>query len=70
MLIPLCTTMLPLKPGKHRFQIKVAIPENLPSSFESQFGSVRYTIKLTLITNAQHVLIFIYLIYNIHYIRF
>lgn len=54
-IIPLCSPMLELKPGRHRFQMRVAIPDNTPSSFESQFGSISYTIKLNLFTNALHV---------------
>ena len=44
-----------LAPGRHKFGLRVAIPESVPSSFESQFGSIRYSIRLQLIGNADHV---------------
>jgi hypothetical protein len=74
--IPLCQQQqgIPLKPGRHKFPLQVAIPESIPSSYgwlvdwvlgeflnadfflpESQFGSVRYTIKVTLLTTMDNV---------------
>ncbi|KAF7634703.1 Arrestin_C domain-containing protein [Meloidogyne graminicola] len=52
--IPLCQRNVNLSPGRHRFNLHVNIPETAPSSLESQFGSIRYTIRLQLIGNAEH----------------
>lgn len=37
-----------IQPGEHKFPFTCALPANLPSSFESDFGHVRYTVKATL----------------------
>lgn len=37
-----------LPPGVHTYPFTCALPPNLPSSFEGEFGHVRYTIKVTL----------------------
>ncbi|XP_030565782.1 arrestin domain-containing protein 17 [Drosophila novamexicana] len=37
-----------LPPGTHTYPFTCALPPNLPSSFEGEFGHVRYTIKVTL----------------------
>ena len=34
-----------MDPGEHVFPFEFALPSNLPSSYESHLGSVRYTIK-------------------------
>lgn len=34
--------------GEHKFPFQCILPVNLPSSFESDFGHVRYTVKATL----------------------
>ncbi|XP_003490327.1 arrestin domain-containing protein 17 isoform X1 [Bombus impatiens] len=34
--------------GEHKFPFQCILPMNLPSSFESDFGHVRYTVKATL----------------------
>jgi len=55
--LPLCPANqvdTALKPGRHQFSMRVLIPDTAPSSYESQFGSVRYTIKISLVTNAEH----------------
>ncbi|CAJ0578497.1 unnamed protein product, partial [Mesorhabditis spiculigera] len=41
----LCPRNSPLPPGRHQFPIQVHIPEGAPSSYESQFGVIRYQIK-------------------------
>ncbi|WKX93766.1 hypothetical protein Q1695_011212 [Nippostrongylus brasiliensis] len=48
----LCPPGMPLTAGKHQFPLQVAIPENAPSSYESQFGSIRYHIKVVLTANS------------------
>lgn len=37
-----------LPAGDHTYPFTCALPQNLPSSFEGEFGHVRYTIKVTL----------------------
>lgn len=37
-----------LPPGTHTYPFTCALPATLPSSFEGEFGHVRYTIKVTL----------------------
>ncbi|EDV91347.1 arrestin domain-containing protein 17 [Drosophila grimshawi] len=37
-----------LPAGTHTYPFTCALPQNLPSSFEGEFGHVRYTIKVTL----------------------
>ncbi|KAK1124426.1 hypothetical protein K0M31_006786 [Melipona bicolor] len=37
-----------IQSGEHKFPFQCALPINLPSSFESDFGYVRYTVKATL----------------------
>ena len=37
-----------IQTGEHKFPFKCALPMNLPSSFESDFGHVRYIVKATL----------------------
>jgi sporulation-control protein spo0M len=37
-----------LPSGEHSFQFSMILPYNLPSSFEGQYGHVRYTVKATL----------------------
>ena len=34
-----------LPAGSHAYNFSAQLPESLPSSFESQFGYVRYTVK-------------------------
>ena len=38
----------PLEAGKHNFSFSFVLPSNLPSSFEGQYGHVRYYIKAKL----------------------
>uniref|UniRef100_A0A914HSG5 Arrestin C-terminal-like domain-containing protein n=1 Tax=Globodera rostochiensis TaxID=31243 RepID=A0A914HSG5_GLORO len=52
--VPLCQQPMELSPGRHKFGLRVTIPDSVPSSFESQFGSIRYSIKVQLIGNAEH----------------
>nr|CAD2198629.1 unnamed protein product [Meloidogyne enterolobii] len=52
--VPLCQRKIVLNPGRHRFNLRVNIPETAPSSLESQFGSIRYTIRLQIVGNAEH----------------
>ena len=54
-MVPLCQRKIVLNPGRHRFNLRVNIPETAPSSLESQFGSIRYTIRLQMVGNAEHV---------------
>lgn len=37
-----------IQSGEHKFPFQCVLPTNLPSSFESDFGHVRYTVKATL----------------------
>lgn len=37
-----------IQSGEHKFPFTCTLPTNLPSSFESDFGHVRYTVKATL----------------------
>ncbi|CAK9825486.1 Arrestin domain-containing protein 17 [Anthophora retusa] len=37
-----------IQSGEHKFPFQCVLPSNLPSSFESDFGHVRYTVKATL----------------------
>lgn len=37
-----------LPPGQHSYPFTCALPASLPSSFEGEWGHVRYTIKVTL----------------------
>lgn len=37
-----------IQSGEHTFPFQCVLPTNLPSSFESDFGHVRYTVKATL----------------------
>ncbi|KAK2581691.1 hypothetical protein KPH14_002178 [Odynerus spinipes] len=39
---------LEIQPGEHKFPFTCSLPANLPSSFESDYGHVRYTVKATL----------------------
>uniref|UniRef100_A0A7E4ZVU3 Arrestin_C domain-containing protein n=1 Tax=Panagrellus redivivus TaxID=6233 RepID=A0A7E4ZVU3_PANRE len=41
----------PLGQGRHQFSFIADIPKNAPSSYESQFGTIRYTIRISLISN-------------------
>ncbi|KAL3117079.1 hypothetical protein niasHT_007482 [Heterodera trifolii] len=54
MVVPLCHQPMELSPGRHKFGLRVTIPDSVPSSFESQFGSIRYSIKVQLVGNAEH----------------
>jgi len=58
--VPLCQRKIVLNPGRHRFNLRVNIPETAPSSLESQFGSIRYTIRLQMVGNAEHVSLLLY----------
>ncbi|KAK6736121.1 hypothetical protein RB195_019038 [Necator americanus] len=49
----LCPPGMPIAVGKHQFPLQVVIPENAPSSYESQFGTVRYQIKVVLSANTE-----------------
>uniref|UniRef100_A0AC35ETM7 Arrestin C-terminal-like domain-containing protein n=1 Tax=Panagrolaimus sp. PS1159 TaxID=55785 RepID=A0AC35ETM7_9BILA len=51
--IQLCRAPMPLRAGRHQFSFHATVPENAPSSFESQFGTIRYTIKITMVSNSQ-----------------
>ncbi|VDO05196.1 unnamed protein product [Haemonchus placei] len=53
--VALCPPDMPIPAGKHQFPLQVMIPENVPSSYESQFGSVRYQIKVVLTANTDQV---------------
>lgn len=37
-----------LPPGEHLYPFTCVLPQNLPSSFEGEFGHIRYTIKVVL----------------------
>jgi hypothetical protein len=37
-----------LRAGEHSFPFSMMLANNLPSSFEGQYGYVRYTVKATL----------------------
>ncbi|KAK6018032.1 hypothetical protein OSTOST_16432, partial [Ostertagia ostertagi] len=51
--LALCPPGTPIPAGKHQFPLQVLIPENAPSSYESQFGSVRYQVKVILTANTE-----------------
>ena len=34
-----------LNPGVHQFPFQFTLPPNIPTSYEGQFGSIRYTIR-------------------------
>ncbi|VDM41203.1 unnamed protein product [Toxocara canis] len=51
--IPLMPSGSSLPAGRHQFPLRVFIPETAPSSYESQFGNTRYTIKVVLKTNSE-----------------
>ncbi|KIH53922.1 hypothetical protein ANCDUO_15934 [Ancylostoma duodenale] len=51
----LCPPGMPITVGKHQFPLQVLIPEDAPSSYESQFGTVRYQIKVVLSANTEQV---------------
>lgn len=46
--------------GRHQFPLRIFVPETAPSSYESQFGTNRYTIKVVLKTNSEQVGGFLY----------
>ncbi|XP_034185991.1 arrestin domain-containing protein 17 isoform X1 [Osmia lignaria lignaria] len=37
-----------IQSGEHKFPFQCVLPTNIPSSFEADFGHVRYTVKVTL----------------------
>lgn len=53
--IPLMARGTAIPVGRHCFPLRIVIPENVPSSYESEFGSIRYTIKVTLKSNSEQV---------------
>lgn len=46
--VQLCDSGTCLPVGKHQFPVQIRIPLNCPSSYESQFGSIRYQMKVEL----------------------
>lgn len=44
---------MPLKTGRHQFGFQIVIPDSCPSSYESQFGTIRYTIRVNMVSNLQ-----------------
>ncbi|VDK28618.1 unnamed protein product [Gongylonema pulchrum] len=50
--IPLMAAGSIVPVGRRQFPIRIPIPEDAPSSYESEFGSIRYTIKVVLKTNS------------------
>uniref|UniRef100_A0A914E584 Arrestin C-terminal-like domain-containing protein n=1 Tax=Acrobeloides nanus TaxID=290746 RepID=A0A914E584_9BILA len=51
-LVPLGHSGTMIRPGRHQFPFQVLIPESAPSSYESQFGTIRYAVKISLLTNS------------------
>ncbi|CAD6185784.1 unnamed protein product [Caenorhabditis auriculariae] len=51
--VPLCEPGTAIGVGKHQFPFQVRIPANSPSSYESQFGSIRYQMKVELNANTE-----------------
>ncbi|CAD5215662.1 unnamed protein product [Bursaphelenchus okinawaensis] len=51
--VPLCPPGMQLKPGRHQFPFRVRVPPSAPSSYESQFGVIRYTCRVVLMTNSE-----------------
>uniref|UniRef100_A0A9J2PEL3 Arrestin C-terminal-like domain-containing protein n=1 Tax=Ascaris lumbricoides TaxID=6252 RepID=A0A9J2PEL3_ASCLU len=51
--IPLMPSGASLPVGRHQFPLRIFVPETAPSSYESQFGTNRYTIKVVLKTNSE-----------------
>ena len=41
--------------GRHQFPLRVMIPGSAPSSFDSQFGAIRYSVRVILLTNSEQV---------------
>ncbi|CAJ0943257.1 unnamed protein product, partial [Mesorhabditis belari] len=51
--ISLCPPNTPLPAGRHQFPLQVHIPDGAPSSYESQFGMIRYQIKVRMDANTE-----------------
>uniref|UniRef100_A0AC34PWH5 Arrestin C-terminal-like domain-containing protein n=1 Tax=Panagrolaimus sp. JU765 TaxID=591449 RepID=A0AC34PWH5_9BILA len=51
--VNLCHSIMPLKTGRHQFGFQIVIPDSCPSSYESQFGTIRYTIRVNMVSNLQ-----------------
>ncbi|KAE9552768.1 hypothetical protein FO519_004030 [Halicephalobus sp. NKZ332] len=51
--INLCKNAMALRTGRHQFGFQVVIPEFCPSSYESQFGTIRYTVRINMVANSQ-----------------
>uniref|UniRef100_A0A1I7WUW3 Arrestin_N domain-containing protein n=1 Tax=Heterorhabditis bacteriophora TaxID=37862 RepID=A0A1I7WUW3_HETBA len=51
----ICPSGMSVPVGKHQFPLQLLVPEDAPSSYESQFGSVRYQIKVTFNANNEQV---------------
>ncbi|VDN01334.1 unnamed protein product [Thelazia callipaeda] len=51
--IPLLETGTILPMGRHQFPLRIMVPKDSPSSYESEFGSIRYTIQVVLKTNSE-----------------
>ncbi|GMR41766.1 hypothetical protein PMAYCL1PPCAC_11961 [Pristionchus mayeri] len=41
----------PVVPGRHNYPLHIRIPEECPSSYESQYGSIRYEVKVRVDSN-------------------
>ncbi|CAI4230406.1 unnamed protein product [Auanema sp. JU1783] len=51
--LSLCPDGVSIPVGKHQFPLQIQLPDHLPSSYESQFGTVRYQVKVTLSANSE-----------------
>jgi hypothetical protein len=53
--VQLCAPGTAIPPGRHQFPLRVMIPSSAPSSFDSQFGTIRYSVRVILLTNSEQV---------------
>lgn len=53
--VQLCAPGTAIPPGRHQFPLRVMIPSSAPSSFDSQFGAIRYSVRVILLTNSEQV---------------
>ncbi|TKR96987.1 hypothetical protein L596_010922 [Steinernema carpocapsae] len=42
-----------ISPGRHQFPFQIPIPPDCPTSYESQFGTIRYTLTVRVTTNSE-----------------
>ncbi|KAK0424165.1 hypothetical protein QR680_008524 [Steinernema hermaphroditum] len=47
------STSAVISPGRHQFPFQIPIPAECPTSYESQFGTIRYTLSVRVTTNSE-----------------